>query len=80
MIRCNNGNNSSNNIDNENNIHKYSVQRDLSHIIADLRFASYCTGMVGVFDSNMAVLMQLTMQGIKKNENKQYFIDLRYVE
>ena len=76
----NNGNSNSSNIDNENNIHKYSVQRDLSHIIADLRFASYCTGMVGVFDSNMAVLMQLTMQGIKKNENKQYFIDLRYLE
>ena len=28
----------------------YSVQRDLSHVMADLRFAAQCSAMVGAFD------------------------------
>ena len=43
----------------------HSVQRDLSHIIADMRFASQCSAMVGTFDSRFAVFMRSTMCGVR---------------
>ena len=36
---------------------QYSVQTDLSHVMADLRYASQCIAMVGCFDSGFAELM-----------------------
>lgn len=43
----------------------HSVQKDLSHVLADLRFASQCPAMVGSFDSGFTQLMRAIMCSIR---------------
>jgi hypothetical protein len=50
----------------------YSVQKDLAHIMADIRFASHCDALVGSFDSRMTNFMHIVMCSMKgiKNDGK----------
>jgi hypothetical protein len=47
----------------------YSVQKDLAHIMADIRFASHCDALVGSFDSRMTNFMHIVMCSMKGIEN-----------
>lgn len=54
---------------NSTNSITYSVQKDLAHIIADLRFASRCDALVGSFDSRMTNLIHILMCSMKGIED-----------
>ena len=44
----------------------YSVQKDLSHLLADIRYATQCTFMIGAHDSSLAALFFRTMCATSK--------------
>ena len=52
--------------DNVSNIGGYSVQKDLSHLLADVRYATQCTTMIGSHDSTLSGLIFSTMCGTSK--------------
>ena len=54
----------------------YSVQKDLSHLLADIRYATQCTSMIGSHDSSLSALIFSTMCGTSKTGKCPASIDI----
>ena len=54
----------------------YSVQKDLSHILADVRFGSLCAALIGAHDSGFTEAIYTTMCGVNRRGKCPMSIDV----